>query len=172
MNSTPAQINEAIAHVEQEIRDLNATQAGVNDQRHLLASLTGQNQLSPSADLTSRIARCLAKIEDGIKARDALGLKKAALAHLQDELANTIADNRKHQCQDTLAQFDRTKALYKEQSEQLLITFRRMYQLSREYTGLTGREIMFEADYKLELPALRRDGVWASPFTTGMEVRM
>lgn len=171
MSSNIENIQTAIQSVEKEIRELNGVQASLNDKRHLLTSLTGQNSLSPSDDLQERIARCLKDIEAGVAARDILVIKKASIAHLNDELTVARGNARRTQCEDLLAQFDRTKASYIEQSEALLVMFRRMHELSRQYVGLTGRTIMFEQDYRLELPALRK-GDWPSPFSTGMEVRM
>lgn len=168
--STQQQIRDAITRIEQDIREMTALHSSVSDQRHLLASLTGQQSIAPGPELQARIALCLKRIEEGIAARDQLALKKAALKSLQDELADKVAVTRREQCEDLKAQFNRTKDYYKEQSEALLITFRRLYALNREYVSLTNYELLSEQDFKLELPVLRRPE-WVSPFTTAQEIR-
>jgi len=169
-----AKLTEVIALTEREIRELKVQQNGLNDKRHLLAALNGRLALAveqaEQAELRTRIANTLADIELASSARDTLAVKQASLNMLNQELDVERGTARRQQCQDVAANFDRVRAGYTEDSKALLVTFRRLYELHKEYLALTGRELLSEVDFKLELPAARNHA-WVSPFSSGQEIR-
>lgn len=148
--NTPQKLTEAIAHAEQELASLRETAGTLDILRYK------QQAISAGIHLQTHTREQLQAVADdiikAIEARDLLPLKQSAIASLNKELEDSLADRRRMDSNETAARFDQLKTEYALKSQDLLDMFRLMHGLHCTYLGQTGRPLLHDTDYLLMLP--------------------
>ena len=168
--NTPKQLEEAIAQTTHEIAALKLANARIPTLRHSLTAATSSHALNPTPDTHARLAAISDELATASQALEQLSIKQAAIGMLERELADARAAERRSRCVGIVENFDRLKARYQADSEALLDIFRQMHSLHIQHLDATGRPLMWERDYGLNLPTCNPEA--NSPwFKTGDGVR-
>jgi hypothetical protein len=168
---------------------MTKTSAQLNDEHTLLVTaLTDARRMANERGIRSyAVQAAQTGVVLGTKERHELLeaqrlLDESVDAHVRcQQLENSIAENRaalkiaqgderREQCQSLEADFVQTRERYQAESRNLFATFKEMNRIHTMYQGMTGRALMFERDYRLDLPALRREAD-SELFTVGSMVR-
>lgn len=109
-------------------------------------------------------------------------LDESVEAHTQcHQLENSIAENRaalkiaegderREACRSLEADFISVRERYGVESKKLFGIFKELHRLHTTYQAMTGRALLFEKDYKIDLPVLRSEND-SELFTIGSMVR-
>ena len=170
MTTSTAQLQEAIAQTTHEIAALKIQNSRIPTLRHSLAAATSSHALSPTPETHARLSAISDELSIASTALETLSVKQAAIGMLERELADAKADERRARCVGIVENFDRLKARYQADSEALLDIFRQMHSLHIQHLTATGRPLLWEADYALNLPPCNpaANSAW---FKTGDGVR-
>ena len=152
-SSTPQQIEAAIAHASREIAALNALVGELPTLQYRLQSVSAGIHLNRNT--TAELAEVHDKIVAAIAARDALPVKQSGLKMLEDELQDAIAHQRRKSCEELAALFDIRKKEYDQHQQDLLAEFRLLHDLHKDYLARTGRALLNQFEYMIDLPATR-----------------
>lgn len=150
--STPSQIQEAISRTEHDIASLKLQNGRLPTLRHSLAAATSSHALNPTPESRERLQRLSDELAQASTALEQLAIKQASISMLERELADAKADERRERCVGIVDNFDRLKQRYAVDAEALLSLFRQMHRLHIQHLDATGRPLMYENDYLLNLP--------------------
>lgn len=146
--------------LQDELNTLTTEQTHVLSLVHALPSLTKAVQRATTQHLlgqatVAEVQQAQTRLEDATQALSRKDALDAAIASHKDSLDWTRGQERAAFCHSIRDEYGQQFAQYAAESRQLLQTFKQMNQLHLKHLAMTGRPLMFEPDFALDLPAIR-----------------
>lgn len=171
MNTTPKTVTELTQELEllqRELAECNALVASIQMTGATLQAQTTGNILGNVT--ASELMQTQRKHDEALAAVQRQSLLATAVSNQQQAINYAKAQERRAFFDKLSADFISTRADYIEQSKQLLATFKEMARLNNVSLSMNSHQFMSDNDWRLDLPALRREAD-SELFTIGGMVR-
>jgi hypothetical protein len=165
---TVTELQQELDLLEREHAEATKLVNSINMLSKNMEAMTRANVLGNAS--ASELLQAQSKWEEATKAVQRQALLNQSIRDQRQALDYARAAEKRAFIDKIGSDFAATRAAYIEQSRQLLATFKEMMRLHNLSISMRSTPFMFDGDFRLDLPALRRDAD-SELFSVGMMVR-
>jgi hypothetical protein len=161
---TTAELQTEIAALETALQETRTLANERSTLSYRLQVVTAQTVLGKATKLD--LENVKRDLDASVEALTRISFLEQAISDLKKQLDYAKGRERSTHCETVRAEHVALYETYKEQSRQVLATFKQLQTLNRAHVGLTGRDLHCAFERELNLPALTGSLCSRSNFTT------